>query len=82
MATWTLKTQHKKNAIETQHWYKDGKEIVSDDRVQANDVKGGVYQLLIKNSRKDDTGIYTCRAENEIGKIVARGKGKYLESGD
>lgn len=50
-------------------WYKDGKEIVSDDRVQANDVKGGVYQLLIKNSRKDDTGIYTCRAENEIGKI-------------
>ena len=28
MATWILKTQHKKNAIEKQHWYKDGKEII------------------------------------------------------
>ena len=28
MATWTLKTQHKKNAIEKQHWYKNGVEII------------------------------------------------------
>ena len=28
MATWILKTQHKKSAIEKQHWYKDGKEII------------------------------------------------------
>ena len=28
MTTWTLKTQHKKSAIEKQHWYKDGKEII------------------------------------------------------
>ena len=28
MTTWTLKTQHKKSAVEKQHWYKDGKEIV------------------------------------------------------
>jgi len=28
MTTWTLKTQHKKNAIEKQHWYKDGVEII------------------------------------------------------
>jgi hypothetical protein len=31
MATWTLKTQHKKNAIERQHWYKDGKEIIREE---------------------------------------------------
>lgn len=28
MATWTLKTQHKKSAVEKQYWYKDGKQIV------------------------------------------------------
>ena len=28
MTTWTLKTQHKKSAIEKQYWYKDGKQIV------------------------------------------------------
>ena len=28
MATWTLKTQHKKNALEKQHWFKDGVEII------------------------------------------------------
>jgi len=28
MTTWILKTQHKKNAIEKQHWYKDGVEII------------------------------------------------------
>jgi hypothetical protein len=28
MTTWTLKTQHKKNAIEKQYWYKDGVEII------------------------------------------------------
>ena len=28
MATWTLKTQHKKNAVEKQFWYKDGEVII------------------------------------------------------
>jgi hypothetical protein len=28
MTTWTLKTQHKKSAIEKQYWYKDGKQII------------------------------------------------------
>jgi hypothetical protein len=31
MATWTLKTLHKKNAVERQHWYKDGKEIIREE---------------------------------------------------
>ena len=28
MATWTLKTLHKKSAVEKQYWYKDGKTII------------------------------------------------------
>ena len=28
MAMWTLKTQHKKNAVEKQFWRKDGETIV------------------------------------------------------
>ena len=48
-------------------WYKNGQVIKSDERVQAHDAKGGVYQLSIKNSRKDDTGVYVCKAVNEMG---------------
>jgi hypothetical protein len=40
-----------------------------NDRIIANDAKGGVYQLLIKNSKNDDTGKYTCKAVNKIGQI-------------
>ena len=31
MATWTLKTLHKKSAYERQHWHKDGKEIIREE---------------------------------------------------
>lgn len=48
-------------------WLKNGEVIKNDDRFQAHDAKGGVYQLLIKNSKKEDTGLYVCRAINEIG---------------
>lgn len=48
-------------------WLKNGEIIKGDERIQAHDAKGGVYQLIIKNSRKDDTGVYVCRAINEIG---------------
>lgn len=48
-------------------WFKDGEAIKSDERVTAHDAKGGVFQLTIKNSRKDDTGVYTCKALNDIG---------------
>lgn len=50
-------------------WYKNGELIKPDERISAHDAKGGVYQLLIKNSRKDDTGVYLCRASNEIGQV-------------
>jgi hypothetical protein len=31
MATWILKTLHKKNAVEKQFWYKDGKVIIREE---------------------------------------------------
>jgi len=31
MATWTLKTLHKKSAVEKQFWYKDGKVIIREE---------------------------------------------------
>jgi len=31
MATWTLKTLHKKSAVEKQFWYKDGKTIIREE---------------------------------------------------
>jgi hypothetical protein len=31
MTTWTLKTLHKKNAVEKQFWYKDGKVIIREE---------------------------------------------------
>ncbi len=48
-------------------WFKNGQEIVSDDRIQAHDAKGGVYQLTVKNSNREDTGTYKCRAVNSVG---------------
>ena len=48
-------------------WFKNGEEIQNDDRIQSHDAKGGVYQLIIKNSRKEDTGVYVCKALNDIG---------------
>jgi len=48
-------------------WYKDGKEINNNDHIKGVDAKGGFYQLVINNSSKDDTGVYTCKAVNEIG---------------
>lgn len=53
----------------TVSWYKNNKELHNDERIQLNDAKGGVYQLIIKNSNKEDTGRYTCRASNEIGEV-------------
>jgi hypothetical protein len=50
-------------------WFKNGVKIENDERVQSHDAKGGVYQLSIKNSRKEDTGTYTCKAINEIGEV-------------
>lgn len=50
-------------------WLKNGELIKADERISAHDAKGGVYQLLIKNSKKDDTGVYVCRATNEIGQV-------------
>lgn len=53
-------------------WYKNDEAIKTDERIVSHDAKGGVYQLLIKNSRKDDTGVYVCKAVNEIGEAECK----------
>jgi len=54
-------------------WFRNGAEISKDDdRIQTHDAKGGVFQLIIKNSQNDDTGIYECRATNSIGQAVCK----------
>lgn len=53
----------------TVEWYKNGVKLEGDERITSHDAKGGVYQLLIKNSRKDDGGVYICKAINEIGSV-------------
>ncbi len=54
-------------------WFKNGVQIsVDDDRIQTHDAKGGVFQLIIKNSQNEDTGIYECRATSDIGQAVCK----------
>jgi hemicentin len=50
-------------------WYKNGEQVAGpdDERIKSHDAKGGVYQLLVKNSCNDDTGTYVCKAVNECG---------------
>jgi hypothetical protein len=58
MATWTLKTLHKKSAIERQYWVKDGKTIIreegyrwgtfyceSDEKPEIDLVNDGDYEI-------------------------------------
>ncbi len=53
----------------TVEWYKNGVKLDNDERIQCHDAKGGVYQLLLKNSKKEDSGVYVCKAYNEIGSV-------------
>jgi hypothetical protein len=53
-------------------WYKNGVKIENDERYQIHDAKGGVYQLLIKILKKEDSGIYICKAFNEIGEVECK----------
>lgn len=54
-------------------WYKNGVEISKeDDRIQTHDAKGGVFQLIIKNSQQDDTGTYICKAVNDVGQVECK----------
>ncbi|XP_038047064.1 uncharacterized protein LOC119721201 isoform X2 [Patiria miniata] len=50
----------------------DGDQAVDPDRVElTSDETQGVYTLLLKEVEGFDTGVYTCRASNEIGEATS-----------
>lgn len=53
------------------YWYKDEQRIVSQyGKIEI--VQGG-EQMTVLNARPEDSGWYTCQAENSYGSIVSRG---------
>ncbi|KAM3969006.1 uncharacterized protein ACR2FA_003089 isoform 2-T2 [Aphomia sociella] len=47
-------------------WLKDDKPIVTNDRFQAYYLADGVCRLAIDSPTPDDSGKYTCKAENSV----------------
>ncbi|GIY11090.1 titin, partial [Caerostris extrusa] len=50
-------------------WYKNGKNLVSGTRIRTT-CDFGLVSLDIVTARPDDSGIYTCRAVNEVGEAI------------
>ncbi|GFY64285.1 titin [Trichonephila inaurata madagascariensis] len=50
-------------------WYKNGKTLVSGTRIRTT-CDFGLVSLDIVTVRPDDSGIYTCRAVNEVGEAI------------
>lgn len=50
-------------------WYKNGKTLVSGTRIRST-CDFGLVSLDIVTVRPDDSGIYTCRAVNEVGEAI------------
>lgn len=48
-------------------WYKDGQEIVQNDRVKIDSKAKSVYTLNIKSCLKEDAGNYTVKVSNNYG---------------
>ncbi|XP_054706308.1 titin-like isoform X2 [Uloborus diversus] len=50
-------------------WYKNGKQLVCGTRIRTM-CDFGLVSLDIVTVRPDDSGIYTCRAVNEVGEAI------------
>ena len=61
-------------------WYKDGRELRSNDHVTLQ-YSHGVCSLEVMSAKPEDTGVYKCYAVNELGehetssKVVVEGTG-------
>ena len=51
-------------------WYKNGRSILSNDRVVITYEEDGTCTLIIKNVCSDDDAEYMCKAVNELGKTI------------
>lgn len=45
-------------------WFKDGEEIVCDERIKAI-TDGKKLKLIIKESKLDDAGLYKCMSDDK-----------------
>uniref|UniRef100_A0A671TN10 Ig-like domain-containing protein n=1 Tax=Sparus aurata TaxID=8175 RepID=A0A671TN10_SPAAU len=53
-------------------WYKDNKEIHSDDKYQV-DFSESTASVTVTGLEKSDAGVYTCRASNDAGEKETSG---------
>ena len=53
-------------------WFKDNKEIHSDERYQV-DLSESLVSVKITNLHQNDGGVYTCRASNSAGQEETSG---------
>ncbi|KAK3094895.1 hypothetical protein FSP39_007610 [Pinctada imbricata] len=53
-------------------WYKDGKKINFDKRLQLVQNGSLFFKRVLNRKRKNDTGLYECHVKNNIGSIIAK----------
>lgn len=47
-------------------WYKNDKPVVLNERFQSHYLADGVCRLTIASPTSEDSGKYTCKAENSV----------------
>ena len=55
-------------------FFKDGKEVVPDQRMQVEYFDDGRIKMTIQNAREEDVGMWKCEAVNKVGKADTRGQ--------
>ena len=64
-------------------WYKDGKELRSNDHISLQ-YSHGVCSLEVLSARAEDSGVYRCHAVNDLGehetssKVVVEGESYFI----
>jgi uncharacterized hydantoinase/oxoprolinase family protein len=48
-------------------WYKDGREILSENCTMIYDEYTGIATLILRKVKQEDTAKYTCAARNSVG---------------
>lgn len=63
-----MKVKVKGTPAPTLEWFKDGKELVTSERVTIkSNLSDGIYSLIIQDCDTKDAGRYSCSAENDAG---------------